>query len=62
MRTTQIEMIVSAWTRSRFDRILNVDDIELVEDFASWAVDMGYFYPHPDAPDFGPKSLSSAES
>ena len=62
MRTTQTEMIVTAWTRSRFDRILSVDDIELVEDFANWAVDLGYFRPHPDAPDFGPNSLSSVES
>ena len=36
---SQNEMIVTAWTRSQFPRILSVDDIELVEDFARWAVD-----------------------
>ena len=61
MTTTQVEQIISAWTRSRFDRILSVDDIELVEDFADWAVSFGHLYPHPDAPDLGPNSPSSVK-
>ena len=39
MTTEQTSSIVEEWTRSRFDIILSVDDLELVEDFARWAVD-----------------------
>ena len=52
---SQNEMIVTAWTRSQFHRILSVDDIELVEDFARWAVDFGRLDP-------GTGLLSQAES
>ena len=39
MTHDEISKIVGEWSRSRFDIILNVDDLERVEDFARWAVD-----------------------
>ena len=45
MTQDQIEKIVGAWARSRFDIILSHADLELVEDFARWAVDWGKLDP-----------------
>ena len=42
MTEDQISKIVGKWADSRFDIILSVDDLELVEDFARWAVDWGH--------------------
>ena len=55
MTEDQIQKIVGAWAHSRFDIILSVDDLELVEDFARWAVDWGKLDP-------GTGLLSQAES
>ena len=39
MTDDQISKIVGDWAHTRFDIILSHDDLELVEDFARWAVD-----------------------
>jgi len=45
MTEDQIKRLVGKWAESRFDIILNVDDLERVEDFARWAVDWGQLDP-----------------
>ncbi len=55
MTDDQISKIAAEWARSRFDIILSHDDLELVEDFARWAVDFGRLDP-------GTGLLSQAES
>lgn len=55
MTEDQIQKLVGAWAHSRFDIILSVDDLELVEDFARWAVTWGKLDP-------GMGLLSQAES
>ena len=45
MTEDQIQKIVGAWAHSRFDIILSHDDLELVEDFARWAVTWGKLDP-----------------
>ena len=55
MTDDQISRIAAEWARSRFDIILSHDDLELVEDFARWAVDFGRLDP-------GTGLLSQAES
>ena len=55
MTDDQISKIVGDWAHTRFDIILSHDDLELVEDFARWAVTWGWLDP-------GTGLLSQAES
>ena len=45
MTEDQIQKLVGAWAHSRFDIILNVEDLERVEDAIRWAVDWGWLDP-----------------
>ena len=55
MSQDEISQLVGKWARSRFDIILSVDDLDLVEDAFRWAVDLGHLKQGPDV-------LSRAES
>jgi len=44
----EISQLVGKWAHSRFDIILSVDDLELVEDAIRWAVDLGHLKQGPD--------------
>ena len=50
MTDDHLSKIVGEWTRSRFDIILSIDDLELVEEFARWAVDWRRLSVGPELP------------